>query len=104
MLSEDFVTVSLRLPLSDGRTQAWLTKVGDVLSKQYNDDHLEIHVRLPARHAGRLTHEGHQLQVLAGELPKKQPDHSWKEQLPTAGKVFNGAAECETQLPNEEVA
>lgn len=104
MLSEDFVTISMRLPLSDGRTQAWLTKVGDVLSKQYNDDHLEIHVRLPARHAGRLLREGHELEVLAGELPKKQPDHSWKEQLPTAGKVFNCPTNCEPELPNEEVA
>ncbi len=87
MLSEDFVTISLRLALSDGRTQAWLTKVGDVLSKQYHDDHLEVHVRLPARHAGRLVREGHHVEVLHGALPVAKVEPNWEEQLPTAGKI-----------------
>jgi GTPase len=87
MLSEDFVTISLRLPLSDGRTQAWLTKVGDILSKQYHEDHLEVHVRLPARHAGRLAREGHAIDVLHGQLPVRQTEPNWQDKLPTAGKV-----------------
>lgn len=108
MLSEDFVTVSLKLELSDGRTQAWLTKVGDVLSKQYHENHLEIHVRLPARHAGRLAREGHALEVLHGKLPARQPEKNWQEQLPTAGRLgpdFQHELRLpEVELPEEDVA
>ncbi len=73
MLSEDFVTISLRLSPADGRTVAWLAKVGDITSKQYHDEYVEIHVRLPSRHAGRLVREGHQLEVHSGTLPIAAP-------------------------------
>ncbi len=88
MLSEDFVTISLRLSPADGRTVAWLTKVGDVTSKQYHDEYVEIHARLPARHAGRLVREGHQLEVHSGTLPIASPaPDAWREQLPSAANV-----------------
>ncbi len=104
MLSEDFVTISLRLSLADGRTQAWLTKVGDVLSKQFHEDHLEVHVRMPARHAGKLAREGHEITILHGKLPVP-PTAKWKDQLPTAGTLFTGLPSTElAELPDEEVA
>ncbi len=88
MLSEDFVTISLRLSPADGRTVAWLTKVGDITSKQYHDEYVEIHARLPARHAGRLVREGHQLEVHSGTLPIASPaPDAWREQLPSAANV-----------------
>lgn len=88
MLSQDFVTISLRLSPADGRTVAWLTKVGDVTSKQYHDEYVEIHARLPSRHAGRLVREGHQLEVHSGTLPMPTPaPDAWREQLPSAADV-----------------
>lgn len=104
-LSEGFVTVSVRLDVADGKTMAWLAKVGEVVSKQFHDDHVEIHVRLPARHAGKLSREFPSLEVLRGRLPEKKPDtENWEEQLPTAGSLFpDGNADAQS-MPDEEVA
>ena len=86
LLSEDFVTASLRLSPGDGRTVAWLNKVGDITSKQYHDEYVEIHVRLPSRHAGRLVRDGYALTVHSGSLPATTPaPDAWRQQLPSAG-------------------
>lgn len=113
-LSEGFVTLSIRLPVSDGRTMAWLAKVGEVTSKQFHDDHVEIHARLPARHAGKLLRDNHEIEVLSGALPEIKPTvENWEEQLPTAGSVFpntravedaTSAAPPSNSVSDEEVA
>ena len=104
-LSEGFVTLSIRLDVSDGRTMAWLAKVGDVVSKQFHDDYVEIHARLPSRHAGKLERAGLDIQVLSGVLPETKPKpESWEERLPTTGNVLPVAGETETSVPDEEVA
>jgi GTP-binding protein HflX len=88
-LSEGFVTLSVRLDVGDGRTMAWLAKVGEILSKQFHDEYVEIHARLPARHGGRLRRDGFPLEVLSGRLPDEKPtNESWEEQLPTTGSLF----------------
>lgn len=87
LLSDDFVTASLRLSPADGRTVAWLAKVGDITSKQYHDEYVEIHVRLPSRHAGRLVREGHALTVQSGTLPTVTHPDAWREQLPSARAI-----------------
>lgn len=103
-LSEGFVTLSIRLSVSDGRTMAWLAKVGEVISKQFHDDHVEIHARMPVRHAGRLKRDGHPIEVIRGRLPDPKPDvEHWEEQLPTTGTVFPNAP-TSSALPDEEVA
>jgi hypothetical protein len=80
---------------------AWLAKVGEVMSKQFHDDHVEIHTRLPARHAGRLAREGHKIEVLRGRLPEEKPVvEKWEEELPTTGTIY---PEVEVS-PDEEVA
>ncbi|MEZ6135393.1 MAG: GTPase HflX [Pirellulaceae bacterium] len=106
-LSEGFVTLSIRLDVADGRTMAWLAKIGEVISKQFHDDHVEIHARMPARHAGRLQRDGHSLKVLKGRLPEAKPSsEGWEEALPTTGSIFPAAqvTSAETVLPDEEVA
>ncbi len=100
-LSAHFVTLSIRLDVADGRTMAWLAKVGEVMSKQFHDDHVEIHTRLPARHAGRLAREGHKIEVLRGRLPEEKPVvEKWEEELPTSGDIYPSA----DVSPGEEVA
>ncbi|MCA9130043.1 MAG: GTPase HflX [Planctomycetales bacterium] len=109
-LSEGFVTLSVRLNVADGRTMAWLSKVGEVISKQFHDDHVEIHARLPARHAGRLARDGHPLEVLKGKIPEPEPRREqWEERLPTVGPdlpsaITNQSLVPENVLADEEVA
>jgi hypothetical protein len=33
---------------------AWLTQVGEVLNKDYQEDHVSVEVRIPKRHLGKL--------------------------------------------------
>lgn len=88
-LSENFVTLSVRLDIADGRTMAWLIQVGEVISKQFNDEFVEIHVRLPARHAGRLQRDGFELHVLDGKLPEREVEiESWESKMPTVGSIY----------------
>jgi len=109
-LSEGFVTLSVRLDVSDGRTMAWLSKVGEILSKQFHDSLVEIHVRLPARHAGKLQREGHPLEVLSGYLPEPAPvNETWEFRMPTTGSLFpetilNSESSASSQAAGEEVA
>lgn len=104
-LSQGFVTLSVRLEVGDGRTMAWLAKTGEVTSKQFHDDHVEIHARLPARHAGKLLRDGFEVQVLGGKIPEPKPSNeSWEEQLPTTGSVFPTGESPQSSLPDGEVA
>ncbi len=68
-LSRDFVELEVKLSPGDGKTVAWLTTAGEILSKQYNDDHALIHCRMPARNAGKLLGLGADLRVIAGKIP-----------------------------------
>ena len=109
-LSEGFVTISVRLDVADGKTMAWLAKVGEVLSKQFHDQYVEIHARLPARHGGRLRHEGLAIEVLSGRLPDEKPvNEPWENKLPTTADLPNEAmshspSETPTLPDSEEVA
>lgn len=106
-LSESFVTLSIRLEVADGKTMAWLAKVGEILSKQFHDHCVEIHTRLPARHAGKLQRDGHQIDVLSGRLPEPAPvTESWEKRLPTVGSIFPElgmeAENCRSEAATEE--
>jgi GTPase len=104
-LSEGFVTISVRLDVGDGRTMAWLAKVGEILSKQFHDEYVEIHARLPARHGGRLRHDGIAMEVLSGRLPDEKPtNESWEEQLPTTGSLFPTIVPEVARQVDEDVA
>lgn len=69
-LTASFVEIELRLPVSDGKTIAWLSSHAEVLSKQYNDDCTIIHCRLPKGAGGKLANQGFEMRVLAGKLPE----------------------------------
>jgi GTP-binding protein HflX len=68
-LSHSFVDLQVTLSAADGKTLSWLSSVGQVLAKTYQDQQVDVHCRLPAAAAGRLARQGHDLRVLAGKLP-----------------------------------
>jgi GTPase len=104
-LSEGFATISVRLDIGDGKTLAWLAKVGEIQSKQFHDEYVEIHVRLPGRYAGRLRHEGHPIELLSGELPEEKPNpEAWEIDLPTAGQMGPELLQSEIKQVDEDVA
>lgn len=104
-LSEGFVTLSVRLDVSDGKTMAWIAKVGEVVSKQFHDDHVEIHTRMPVRSAGKLQRGGHEIEVLKGKIPEPGPvTEAWEERLPTSGGAIPGQPQSEPPAIEGEVA
>lgn len=70
-LTHDFVELEVRLPPSDGKTVAWLSSVSEVLSKQYDDDHVFVRSRIPSSHAGRLVSMGYDVRIISGKLPQR---------------------------------
>jgi len=68
-LTKNFVELEVRLPLEDGKTIAWLASASEILSKQYNDDHVLVHCRMPNSIAGRLAGQGADIRVIAGKIP-----------------------------------
>ena len=68
-LSRDFVELEVRLNPSDGKTVAWLTTNGEILSKQYDEEFVCVHCRMSARNAGKLVSLGADLRLLRGRLP-----------------------------------
>jgi len=70
-LTHDFVELEVRLPPSDGKTAAWLSSVSEVLSKQYDDDHVFVRSRIPSSHAGRLVSMGYDVRIISGKLPQR---------------------------------
>lgn len=68
-LSREFAHIRVRLPLADGKTVAWLTQVGEVLKKDYQEDHVSVEVRVPKRHMGKLH-------VPAGDVEHIESDSS----------------------------
>lgn len=69
-LTASFVELELKLPVTDGKTTAWLASHAEVISKQYHDDCTVIHCRLPKGAAGKLANQGFELRVLSGKLPE----------------------------------
>ncbi len=76
-LSRDFVELEVRLPLSDGRTSAWVSKSGEVLSKRYEQEFAWIHARLPSPLAGKLASQGVALRVISGKIPEYRVEDAW---------------------------
>jgi len=69
-LTTNFVELELRLPISDGKTIAWLATHAEVLSKHYQDDLCFVHCRMSIGAAGKLAGQGTDMRVLKGKLPE----------------------------------
>lgn len=69
-LTASFVELELRLPVSDGKTIAWLATHAEVLSKHYQDELCLVHCRMSVGCAGKLAGNGVDMRVLKGSIPE----------------------------------
>jgi len=53
-LSHAFREVDIETGLDNGRLMAWLAEHGEVLGRQYHEDHVVLHCRLPEEVLGRI--------------------------------------------------
>jgi GTP-binding protein HflX len=53
-LSRAFLDLDIEADISDGRLMAYLAAHGEVMSQQYQGDHVVIHCKLPQRFEGRV--------------------------------------------------
>ncbi|QDS98935.1 GTPase HflX [Adhaeretor mobilis] len=53
-ISSDFLDLEIVLPVSDGRTTAFLAKFGDVKSQTYSEENTTVHCRLDRKYLGQL--------------------------------------------------
>lgn len=56
-LSRDFLTLTLRFPVSNGRVAAFIACEGEIFSKHYTSENVTIECRLPHHAAGQLKKE-----------------------------------------------
>lgn len=54
-LSRTFINVDINMSVANGKLLAFVSAHGDVLSKQYEDDRVTIHCRMPQKYLGRIT-------------------------------------------------
>ena len=56
-LSRTFVEVDIEMSVTDGKLMAYLAAHGDVLSRQYEEQRVTFHCRLPQKYLGRVQRE-----------------------------------------------
>jgi GTP-binding protein HflX len=56
-LSRTFSDVDIETSAGNGRLLAWLAESGHVLSRQYHEDRVTVHCRLPVKYLGRLQRD-----------------------------------------------
>lgn len=57
-LSRSFLDLDVETSVANGRLLAYLAAHGEVLSKEYLEDRVVVHVRMPARHLGPVYGQG----------------------------------------------
>jgi len=86
-LSRSFIEVDINLSVTDGKLNAFIAAHGDVLSKQYDENRVMIHCRMPQKYLGRIRDDDVTI------------THRKKRGLPPAPKASGDA-----ELPIEDVA
>jgi GTP-binding protein HflX len=56
-LSRAFMDVDVEMGVENGRLLAWLASQGEILSKQYSDNRVVVHCRLPEKHLRQINPE-----------------------------------------------
>jgi GTP-binding protein HflX len=56
-LSRNFRDIDVETDVGNGRILAYLAAHGEVLSRQFHDDRVVVHCRLPAEYLGPIEHD-----------------------------------------------
>ena len=78
-LSRTFQEVDIETSVSNGKLMAYLAAHGDVLSKQFNDDRVTIHCRLPQKFLGRIQESDTTIRQRGTETEKEKETETEKE-------------------------
>jgi GTP-binding protein HflX len=81
-LSRSFADLDVETSVANGKLLAYLAAHGEILERQYAEDRVLIHVRIPQRHLGPLYQSGTSFHPHdAARLPAGEPDQA------TAGPI-----------------
>ncbi len=75
-LSRSFADIDVETSVANGRMLAYLAAHGEILSRNYDEDRVILHVRLPQRHLGPLHEKGTTFkdhETIPGEQPIESP-------------------------------
>jgi GTPase len=80
-LSRWFLDLEIEGDISDGRLIAYLEKHGEVLERRFDETRVHFHVRMAAKHAGRIAQPGVVLRDFESRhvLNFQQPDPEWEK-------------------------
>ena len=95
-LSRAFVDVDISMSISNGKLMAFVAAHGDVLSKQYDEDCVTIHCRMPQKYLGRITDEDAQI------VPRRS--HRQAEETDDKTERTDQSLASESAAPIEDVA
>ncbi len=80
-LSRSFLDLDVETSVANGRLLAYLAAHGEVLSQEYLEDRVVVHVRMPARHVGPVYGQGTTVRHHQGALLSVPGE---EEELPAA--------------------
>jgi GTP-binding protein HflX len=77
-MSRSFLDLDVETGVGNGRLLAYLAAHGEVLSRQFHEDRVIVHVRMPARHVGPIHESGTTIR------PHVPPPHTARVEEPAA--------------------
>jgi GTP-binding protein HflX len=80
-LSRSFLDLDVEGDIADGRLMAYLEKHGEVLERRFEESRVWFHVRIAAKHAGRVAQEGVVIRdhESGHVIDFHQPDPEWEK-------------------------
>jgi GTP-binding protein HflX len=75
-LSKEFIELTVEMSVGNGRMLALLAKEGEVLSKQFNDEIVLVHCRVPKHVFGKLKRET-EIKITCNQNHENQTGHQW---------------------------
>ena len=72
-LSRSFADLDVETSVANGKMLAYLAAHGEILGREYDNDRVIVHVRIPHRHLGPLHERGTTFAPHDGKLPGSEP-------------------------------
>ena len=92
-LSRSFRDVEIEFDVSNGKLLAFLSAKGEVISTDYNEKTVVVHVRMPQKYLGRI--ESDDIRITESNPPEMQEPDDGNDSL-----LANNSERCENEPPN----